>query len=1564
MFELPDYVINEQIHENNRVKVYRGYSEKDRMPVILKVVEKEYAEPGHIANLYREYEITRLFDVDGVIRPERMEQTGTVIALVSRDIGAVSLKEYIRSNKVDLKMFLETAIQIAETLNRLHNAGIVHGDLKPGNVLIDTGSKKVYIIDFSSAIPVFSKNRDTAFYNLVKTYEYMSPEQTGRLNIGVDYRSDLYSLGVMLYELLAGTTPFRAEDQDAWADAHITQTAKPPHEVQGSIPEVISDIIMKLLAKSPEERYQGANGLLYDLRECYNQLANTGEVHYFNIGSRDVSRYISLPQELIGRDDEQQFLIDALKRVSKGKTEIILVSGDPGVGKTMLIEKTLKSAVNGNGFYISGKFDQLKSSIPYAPFASAFSNLVKLLMTKSEKELNDWKRDIQQVIGRRGAVIAQVIPELEWIIGKQQPADELSPKEAENRFLMVFRDFVKVFANRKHPLVVFIDDLQWADYSSVNLLKYLSLEVDLKYVLFVGAFRDNELPEGHPVHELLAALKSGEYAGQSGFLHLKPLQFSYFADIIAESLNVKKEDISILSEVLYRKTGGNPLFLGQLLAHAYEEGLLYIQQQKWKWNIEAIDALNPGEDVLELLVKKLDRLPKKTQEILKIASCIGNRFDIHAVSKVCCKTADETISCLMPAVAERLIVPAKPLQTSMTQGPDDEYVFEFLHDRVQQAVYLPIPVQEKKEKHIAIGKIYLEHGNIEDRIMFIMDHFNRSLDLIECGEERKKLAEYNLMAGRKAKIAAAYSSALQYFRAGKSLLPDNSWTTDYKLSYDIYLELAQAEYLSANITTAEELFDTVIEKSKNELERAAVYGLKVTLYAGVGKYKEAVHTGIHSLRRLGVRIPTDPTKFDYLMELLKYKWQMFNRNIESLENLHEMRKPEQVKVADLLSRMASVTMSSHPNLYSFLILKAGNYAVKHGNTEMTCVGYLGYGITEGSVLGNYKEGEEYAKVALNLVEKFGKSSSKCIIYFVIGSLVLHWTQPAELCLKYLDKAAQAGIEAGDLLITGYSHCLLLEDQYIMGARLPDILEEVRRKREIASRIKHDNLSINVELYESTVNALMGINGCELPDAAEILNNEHLVSLVKKDQSSLATWHIRKMQLYYFLTDHRNALAESEKIQNLMGAIFGFLLQSECVFYHSLIITAMYRNFSPKERKHYRKILKNNHKQLKKWAESCRENFEDMYLLVSAEIARINNRKEQAMQLYDRAIQAAREYRHVNNEAIANELAAQYYLSEGHSRIAGAYMDDACRCYMRWGAYAKARQIKSRYPDLTGEVIVEEYSGYRKNKYTGIPKIKREDSDNTVTGSGTSSGSVDLYRLDRIIEDIYSEPDINKLLTRFIDIAIRSIGANRGYLILEKSGELYIESGKDNSSGRTLTDSIPLEEYPDISKTVVRYVARTLETVVLNCDEQLGIFAVDPYIAESNPKSIACLPVLFQGISLGVLYFENNFIAGAFAANRIERLKVLSSQVACARKFQSYLEKDYERSKGHLVEPLTEREMEVLRLISEGMSNKEIADELVITINTVKTYIKNIYEKLGVNRRVQVVARAKELNLLR
>lgn len=1557
MFILPGYVINDQIHESSKVKVYRGYSLENGAPVVLKVLEKEWADPAKIASLFHEYEITRSLNIEGVACPEKIEQTNSVVALITRDSGAVSLRKYIRNHKIDLQEFLEIAIQLAEILGRIHSRGIIHGDLKPGNVLIDTANQKVYIIDFSSAVPVFSKNQKKLFNNPERTYEYMPPEHTGRLNIGVDCRSDLYSLGVMFYEIITGVTPFKAENQEEWAHAHITQAAKPPHDVVQSVPRAVSDIIMKLLAKSPDERYQSANGLLNDLKECYNQLVKTGKIDFFDIGSKDVSGFFNLPQRLVGREKEKQILTDALKRISRGKSETILVSGDPGIGKTMLVEKSLKAFASEKGFYISGKFDQLKSNIPYAPFTAAFGSLIRLLMTKSDQELNEWRKAIQQAIGRRGAVIAQVIPELEWIIGKQQPVDELPPKESQNRFLMVFRDFIRVFTRGRRPLVIFIDDMQWADCSSINLFKYLSQDANLRHILFVGAFRDNEISEGHPIAEMLAGLNTGEFAGEYSIINLKPLYCNDFVQIITECLNVKGIHIGALSEVLFRKTGGNPLFLGQLLTHTYEEGLLYFEQQKWKWNIEAIVSLKLGEDVLELLVRKLDKLPGETQELLKIAACIGNRFDIHTVSEVCRKTVEETVSCIMPAIHERLIVPRKQLGNMDAHLPDEAYVFEFLHDRVQQAVYSPIPEQEKKEKHLAIGKIFLEHGNIEDKVMLIMDHFNRSLELIHNDEERITLAGYNLMAGIKAKLSAAYSSALQYFRAGRTLLPENSWETEYKLSYEIYLELAQAEYLSANIDTAEKLFDTVIERAKNELERANVYGMKVILYASVGKYVDAVHTGIDSLKKFGVRIPVSPTKFDYVKELLLYKWQMLGRKVEALESLPEMKNPGNIRVADLLSRLTSVTMSSHPDLYSFLLIKAGNYAVRHGNTEMTCVGYLGYGITEGSVLGNYKEGEKYAKVGLNLVEKYGKSSSKCIIYFVIGALIHHWTKPVEEGLVYLKKALQSGIEAGDLLIVGYSHCLLLENQYIMGVKLSGILEEVRRKREIAARIKHENLLINVDIYENAAKALMEIKEDKMSDAARGLNSEHLAELARKDQSSLATWYLRKMQVYYLMGDYRKALGEAEKVQPLMGAIFGFLQQSEYIFYCSLIITAVYRELSPKERMHYRKKLKSNHRQLKKWAGSCRENFENMYLLVSAEIARINNQKERCMYLYDKAVQSAMENRYINYEAIANELASKFYLSVGLNKIAKSYMADACRCYRQWDAYAKVKQIKNDFPELTEDIIIDERTGSDNTVYTGIRKIERESSEIT------STSSTEIYFLDKIIESIYSEPDINNLLIKFIDAAIQAIGANRGYLILEKNGELYIETGKDDSTGKIITDSIPIEEYPDISKTVVRYVARTLETVVLNCDEQPGIFAVDPYIAESNPKSIACLPVLFQGISLGVLYFENNYIAGAFAAKRIEGLKVLSSQVACVKKFQSYLEKDYEKNSGYLVEPLTERELEVLNLIAEGLSNKEIAERLVITINTVKTYIKNIYEKLGVNRRVQVVARAKELNIL-
>mgnify|MGYP000891441403 FL=1 len=582
----------------------------------------------------------------------------------------------------------------------------------------------------------------------------------------------------------------------------------------------------------------------------------------------------------------------------------------------------------------------------------------------------------------------------------------------------------------------------------------------------------------------------------------------------------------------------------------------------------------------------------------------------------------------MPSVLEGLVLTAenKNMILSSEYREIEHSIFEFLHDRVQQAVYSLIPEDEKKKKHLAIGQLLLQDidsSNLEEKILSIMDHFNRSLELILDAEERMKLAKYNLLAGRKAKASAAYASALQYFRTGQKLLPDAAWEQAYKLSFDLYLELAQAEYLSANVKMAEELFDTLIEKAADELERASVYGLKVMLYAGVGKYAEAVHTGIRALEKLGVRLPLYPTKVDYAKELLLYKWYMRNKRIEDLIYLPDMKSPKQRKIAELLTRLTAVTMTSYPDFFSFILLKNGNLAVRHGNTEMTTIGYLGHSITAGSILGDYNAGDEYRKVCINLAEKYDRSSSKCIIYFVIGALISHWTQDVAAGLEYLEKAVISGIEAGDVLIIGYAHCLLLEIPYLMGIPLEKIAEEVINKGEIAERLKHETLANNVAIYEKLVSILVGEKTDSLASGVAEFQKDELPQLIQKDQSPLATYYIYEMALCYMAGSYRDALAAAQKVEPIKGAIIGFLTSVEYVFYYSLVITAAYEELSVKDKGRYMKILRKNHKQLKKWAETCKKNFEHKYLLVAAEIARIQDNKGKAIVFYDSAIQSAR-----------------------------------------------------------------------------------------------------------------------------------------------------------------------------------------------------------------------------------------------------------------------------------------------------------------------------------------------------
>lgn len=1566
MLTLQDYVTYEQIHENNRIIVYKGYAVRDRMPVIIKCLKNEATDPNGISKLIHEYEITRNLNIEGIIKPIKIEQSDSMFALISKDIGAVSLRKYIQSNTIELSQFLTIAIRLTETVRQLHQSRIIHRDLKPENILIDPATGNVYIIDFSSAVLFSEKGENaTPSNNPAGTLEYMPPEQTGRLNLETDQRSDLYTLGVVFYEIITGQLPLQAEDYVGWIHAQIAQIPQSPDKIRPDIIPVISDIIMKLLSKNADERYQSTYGLWWDLKECERMLKEKGNIEYFSIGQADAPARCNLPRTLYGREREKKALEEAFDRVCEGLTETILVSGYPGIGKTMLINEGLKPVAVEKGYFISGKFDQLRHNIPYAPFASAFGNLIKQLMTLDKEELEQWKKRILYALGQNGAMITAIIPELEYIIGKQHPVDALTPKEAKNRFLIVFRHFIRAFAWKGHPLVLFLDDLQWADTDSINLLRYLILDANLNSMLIIGAFRENEVSGNPSLVKLLEDIRGGRLNIKR--IPLSPLEREAVEMMVAETLHTDLEDTSALSELLFRKSGGNPLFLCQQLMLIYDEKLIYFDSMKgcWKWKLESIEKLEMGEDVLQIFLKKLQKLPKETIEVMKFASCIGNRFDLETLSAVYGKSMEETASDLEPSVREGFVIIAEnqEMKQLTTYQKNKAFAFEFLHDRVQQAVYTLIEENERKERHLSIGRLLLQKaasGCLDEKIMPIMDHFNRSLELIRDPSERMMLAEYNLIAGRKAKASVAYAPALQYFRSGVELLLKGSWENAYTLCFDLHLELAQAEYLSANMGVAEKLFDIVILKARDELERASVYGLKVMLYAGMGDYFKAVHTGIYALRNLGVKLPLYPTRLDYMRELLLYKWHMRNKQVEDLINLPEMKDPVQKKIAELLSRLCSATIHSYPDLFGLIILKAGNHAVRYGNAEMAAVGYSGYCLTLGSVFGDYTAGDRFGKVSIQLAEKYDRCSSKCIIYFVIGAFATHWVRHASFALEYLKKAVQSGFQAGDLLIIGYAHCLLMEIGFLSGITLEQVAEEIHKKQKIAARLKHESLAVNMEIYDMLISILTGRKAVSLKEGIKEFQKDNILHLKQIDKSSQATYYICKMQLCYFAGNYGEALAAAKNGQPFMRAVLGFLVSAEYIFYYSLAITANYKEMSPGDRRHYRKILKYNIRQLKKWSETCKENFIHKYMLVAAEAARLQNRNQEAMSLYDKAIKSAQENGYIQIAALANELAAKFYLIQGLDKIARVYMSDACNGYNRWGAYSKVRALIEQYCELLDGIEFERQMDETVAATESMLKIS------TISDNETAN-ALDMFLVDRAVESVSKEKDIHKLLESFLEIAIQSIGADRGFLILEKNGELFIEAMKDSNNDVTVIETVPLEENQKLSKAIVWYVARTLEDVVLNCEEHTGIFSSDSYIAENNPKSIACLPLLFQGIPCGVIYFENSFIPGVFVPERLEALKLFTTQIAYVKRVQSYFEKDNKENENaensHIDVFLTERESEVLNFIAEGMSNKEIADKMDITINTVKGYIKNIYEKLGVNRRVQVVNKAKELKLL-
>ena len=1451
--ESSGYVL-EPLREDADFTLYRGRQHGNPLPVLAVALAAQQPSPESFQRLEREYSLAAELDPMWAAKPLALTRHEGRTMLVLMDPGGEPLDRILErrdGQPLELTRCLRIAIGLAAALGQAHRHGLIHKDIKPSNALVDDAGN-VRLTGFGIASRLPQECQAPAPPEVIAgTLPYMAPEQTGRMNRSMDARSDLYALGVTLYQMLTGTLPFTAADPLEWVHCHIARQPTPPSE-RATVPWPLSNLTMKLLAKNAEERYQTASGLETDLRRCLAEWESHGSIDAFPLGAHDAPDRLLIPEKLYGREYEVSTLLAAFERVVvEGTPELVLVSGYSGVGKSSVVNELHKVLVPSRGLFASGKFDQYKRDIPYATLAQAFQALVRQILVKSEVEVEQWRGALREAVGPNGQLVVNLIPEVEFILGKQPPVPELPPRDAQSRFQLVFRRFLGAFARPEHPLALFLDDLQWLDAATLELLEQLITGPEVRHLLLVGAYRNNEVSSSHPLTQTLSAIRKAGATMRE--IVLAPLRLDDVDRLVSDALHCSRDTAHPLAQLVQEKTGGNPFFVIQFLTALAEEGLLIFDPEPalWTWDVSRIRAKGFTDNVVDLMVGKLKRLPDATQEALKQLACLGNVVEIATLTLVHGRSAEEIHKALWEATLTGLIF--------YLEGS-----YKFLHDRVQEAAYALIPAGERAAAHLRIGRVLASRtapDEIEENIFEIVNQLDRGAALIDVQEECDRVAELDLIAGKRAKTSMAYAAALKYLAAGRKLLAEDSWEQLYELTFALEYHRAECELLTADLAAAEERLTMLSQRTRNIIDTANVACLRMTLYTTLDRSDRGIEVCLDYQRRRGATWSPHPTDDEVKQEYEQIGRQLGGRSIEELVDLPLMNDPEIRATLNVLTEVVTPALFTDKNLLSLAICRMVNLSLEHGNSDGSCFAYVWLGMVLGPHFGDYQAGFRFGQLGYELVEKHGLHRYQARAYMSFGNLVMPWTKHIKTGRALVRRAFDVANKTGDLTFAAYSCNNLNTNLLAAGDALGEVQREAENGLEFAQKARFGLVIDIITTQLGLIRTLRGLTpefGCFNEEGFDESRFEHHLQSDPRLALPECWYWIRKLQARVYANDYASALEAASRAQQLLWTSPSFFEVAEYHFYDALAQAAQYDVASTDERPQHLKALVLHHRQFEAWAESCPENFANRAALLAAEIARIEDRALDAMPLYEQAIQSAREHSFVQNEGLAHEIAARFYLARGFETIAHAYLRNARNCYDRWGALGKVRQLDALYPHLRQEQI----------------------PTSAAATIGTPAGQLDIQTVVKSSQVLSSEIVLPKLIERLMRIAVEHAGAERGLLILLRDDKPQIEAEANISRGSIDVTVRQTAVTPfDLPQSALHYVIRTQERVVLDDASVRNVYSEDEYVRLKRPRSVLCLPIVKQTKLIGALYLENNLTPRAFTPDRVAVLDLLASQAA-------------------------------------------------------------------------------------